>query len=148
MSLPDPKPFQRHRNMGLAHAGTTVLSSSCSVLFIDRKAVALLDRLDPDSPTGWGMRLLPPSLMTVAQEIAASHSSIEHDYLANCPQILSVRGRVETHRSHVDGVAPRLLPANRSLGLLWRDMDLVSRMDVRVGFFRECAAEPEQVKYV
>lgn len=72
----DSEPCENNRTIGLGPTGTIVLSSSCRILFIDRNAIELLGRLDPDSLAGRRAQLLPSCLMTVAQEIAASHSSI------------------------------------------------------------------------
>ncbi len=73
----DSELCENHRIMGLGPTGTIVLSSSCRILFIDRKAMELLGGLDPDSPAERGVQRLPPCLMTVVQEIEASHSSIQ-----------------------------------------------------------------------
>ena len=72
----DSEPCENHRIMGLGPTGTIVLSSSRRILFIDRKAIELLGGLEPGFPAGRGVQWLPSCLMTVVQEIEASHSSI------------------------------------------------------------------------
>lgn len=67
---------QNDRTTGRSLTGTVVLSSSCRLLFIDRAAIDLLERLDPDFSPRKGAGLLPPGLLTIAQETAAHHSAV------------------------------------------------------------------------
>ncbi len=69
-------PCQGNRTASNGLTGAIVLSSASRLLFIDRNAIDLLSTLDPDWRTPPGAQLLPPSLMTLIQEIAATHSTI------------------------------------------------------------------------
>lgn len=77
MPSPAAESFQSNRPPGLGSSGTIVLSSSCCLLFIDRTALDLLGKLDPEFSTQTGIQVLPPCLLTLAREIAATLSAIE-----------------------------------------------------------------------
>ena len=59
--------------------GAIVLTSSCRLLFIDRSAIVLLGMLDPAWRSSMDAHPLPSCLMTIVQEIAATHSVIGAD---------------------------------------------------------------------
>lgn len=65
-----------HRTTSLGSPGAIVLSSTCRLLFIDRNAADLLRTLDPDWRTPTEAQPLPPCLMTIVREIAATHSTV------------------------------------------------------------------------
>lgn len=75
MSCPAQESVQRDRTTSLGPTGTIVLSTSCQLLFIDRKALALLGLLDHDVPARAGTQLLPACILTVAQEIVGVHAT-------------------------------------------------------------------------
>lgn len=75
MSCPAPESVQRDRTTGLSPTGTIVLSTSCQLLFIDRKALDLLGVLDQDIPARAGTQFLPACILTVAEEIVAVHAT-------------------------------------------------------------------------
>ena len=77
MPCPPPESGQNDLTAGIRPIGTVVLSSSCRLLFIDRSAIDILERLYPDFSPRTGAGLLPPGLLTIAQEIAAQHSAVE-----------------------------------------------------------------------
>ena len=77
MPCPAAESLQNDQTTVLGPTGTVVLSSSCRLLFIDRTAIDILGRLDPDFTPRTGAGLLPPGLLTIAQEIAAQHSAVE-----------------------------------------------------------------------
>lgn len=78
MSCPAAESLQNDRTTELSPTGTVVLSSSCRLLFIDRAAIDLLGRLDPDYSPRTETGLLPPGLLTIAREIASQHSVIDN----------------------------------------------------------------------
>ena len=91
MAFPPAESFQNNRAMGLGSTGTIVLSSSCFLLFIDRTAIDLLGELDPEFPAQRGTQLLPPCLMTVVREFAATYSALDsgpHSPLARMSRLL------------------------------------------------------------
>lgn len=77
MTGPAAASSQHERAARRGPTGTVVLSSSCRLLFIDRAAIDLLGRLDPDFSPRTGTELLPPGLLTIAREIAAQYSVID-----------------------------------------------------------------------
>lgn len=70
------EPCQDDRTRNLGSTGTIVLSASCRLLFIDRHALSLLGTVDSNWLAPTGAQSLPPSLMTMVQEIAA-HSTTD-----------------------------------------------------------------------
>ena len=80
MSTSSAEPCRGNRTASPGSTGAIVLSSASRLLFIDRNALDLLSTLDPDWHTPPGAQLLPPCLMTMVQEIAATHSTI----VTNC----------------------------------------------------------------
>lgn len=79
MSLSDGELSPSHQTMGLGSTGTIVLSPSRRLLFINRKAIDLVNLLDSDSAAWKSAQMLPTCLMTFAQEIGASHHTIDTD---------------------------------------------------------------------
>lgn len=76
MSTSSAESCQGNGTASRGFTGAIVLSSSSRLLFIDRNAVDLLGTLDPDSHAPTGAQPLPPYLMTMVQEIAATHSTL------------------------------------------------------------------------
>lgn len=77
MPCPPPESGQNDLTAGIRPIGTVVLSSSCRLLFIDRSAIDILERLYPDFSPRTGAGLLPPGLLVIAREVAAQHSAID-----------------------------------------------------------------------
>lgn len=65
---------QDNRPVRLARSGTLVLSSSCHVLFADRRAVDLMGLLDADVSDPPLTQTLPACLVNFAKEIDATDS--------------------------------------------------------------------------
>jgi len=76
MFSPDAKSIQSVPTTCSSPNGLIVLSSSCRLLFIDRKAIALLNVFTSDSPAQKGEQGIPACLMTIAKEVIATSPTI------------------------------------------------------------------------
>jgi hypothetical protein len=79
MSIPSAESCQGNRTASYGFTGAIVLSSSSRLLFIDRTAIDLLSTLDPDWRTSTEAQPLPLCLMTMVQDISATHSTLDKD---------------------------------------------------------------------
>lgn len=77
MPCPATESRQNDRTTGRSLTGTVVLSSACRLLFIDRAAIDLLERFDPNFSPRTGAGVLPPALLTIARETATQHSAVD-----------------------------------------------------------------------
>lgn len=92
MPYTDPEAFQATPRPNRDRSGTIVLSSDFRLLFIDNSAIEFAEILNSGASNLPLARGLPPCLMELAQEIAATDSDRQSDNLSRIRPLCRIVG--------------------------------------------------------